>query len=1448
MNACDPQADNLFGPQVVSCRDGLDFTLLFEQCVLSTVPSALISVAATGLICHLLGQDDKTIPVTNWSFRLAKQIPGLAFVATQVALVVLWSSPANHPTRFSIPSAALSLSAGLLLSVLSFFEHSRSVRPSNLLNLYLAFSILLDVAQCRTLWLRDGNVSVAAVFTVGVVLKLAFLGVEMIEKRSILKAPYSLYPPEAIAGLLNRSVFWWINSLLISGSSSTLRLDDLFVLDSKLRSENIQPGFQHQWESKSKGKPSPNILLLASLRYFWQKITIIVLFRLALIGFKFSQPLLVNRAVRLLQEPESLEKTNTGRALIGATSLIYIGIALTTGAFRHNIYRLITMVRSAIVGVVYRTTLGIDADAANDSAALTLMSTDVENIASGFEVFDSLWADPIEIVIAVYLLYNEIGLAFIAPIVTSLVFVLVPIALGQVSASAQKEWLDAIEGRVAAIASILSNMKGVKMMGLSDLAFDRLQLLRVAELRVAGKFRKMLALSIVIGSMSHVAIPVIALIAHVIIIRAQGVMDLSAAKAFTTLSLVSLLAYPIQNMAKAIPKLAAAAGCFQRIQKYITSTQDKAEDQPNDQLEPSTDSKAMPTTDIDCEKGIILCARNASFVTRSTKIPVLLNVNLSIVKGTWTIVTGPVGCGKSLLLLALLDELHLAKGSIHRHGLLDSGIGYCAQDPWLPNLTIRDVISSNNLGEIDEAWYEAVTEACGLRSDFEQLLKGDSTSVGSNGVSLSGGQKQRVSLARAVYSRKPLLILDDVLSGLDATTEEKLVLGVFGNNGLLRRNGTSVILATHSIRHVPRADHVIFMENGGKIVEQGPPAQCAHRLIDIANEDRAASKEAGEVTKNQVEPLQQTHQESDELQVNQADDQDMNRQVGDFRLYTYYFKSLGWLNTICMASSVMTFAVFQKFPTLWVQWWTEAEAKEPGKSTGMYAGIYGAFCGICLASFSICILMLFHYGIPRSSNGLHATLLKATMNAPYWFLVSTDIGDIVNRFSQDMSLVCMQLPAAFLDTLFNAGVCIVGAVLITMASKWALTVYPVLMVILYLLQRFYLRTSRQMRLLDLEAKAPMYSYVLETLRGIVTIKAFGWQSFAISQNAALLDGSQRPFYLMYSIQRWLNLVLDLLVAGLATLIMTLATHLEDSSAGALGVSLLNILTFSQDLTYLIRTWTDLETSLGAIARVRSFEAETPDERSSQQPLEPPSEWPSYGGIEFRSLSASYKAGGNRVLNDVSVKIPPGSKVGICGRTGSGKSTMLLTLLRLAEIEDGDILIDGVSITSCSRDTLRQRVITVPQDPLLLPGTIRFNADPLARQQDDDILSALDDLGLLDLVRSTPGGLDAPMDTLPLSRGQQQLFCLGRALLGGSRIVVLDEMSSSVDSVTEAKMMQLVHDKAMEKTVVAVAHHLQTLRHFDSILVLEKGYIVENGAPNDLLSRKGVFYELWNRQL
>lgn len=762
------------------------------------------------------------------------------------------------------------------------------------------------------------------------------------------------------------------------------------------------------------------------------------------------------------------------------------------------------------------------------------------------------------------------------------------------------------------------------MTGLSALLGESLQALRVHELKVGGKFRAMLALSIVIGSMSHVAIPVITLITHVLIMRAEGHSgDLTPAKAFTALSLVSLLAYPIQNMAKAMPQLAAAAGCFQRIQEYVLANGGPTAESDDE----STTSMLVHEKPSSSEKQALLVVRNANLAIKGVKEPVLRDISLNIHPDSWTIIAGPVGSGKSVLLLALLGELSLLSGSIDRAPSVRGGVGYFAQDAWLPNLSIRDIISGNDIGPVDETWYRTVVEACALRSDLDALPAGDGTEIGSNGVSLSGGQKQRVSLARAVYSRKPLLILDDVLSGLDATTEKAVVDRVFGTDGLLRKHAMTAVLATHSVRHAHRADHVILLEKGGAILEQGPPSEVSNHLTYQSDSEESNESSSSATTEASGPPMTQLSpltRQTDDVAETPSAEADLTRQTGDFRLYAYYFKAIGWANTSGMAVAILTYAVFQKFPTLWVQWWTAAEADAPGEQTDMYAGVYGAFCGICIVCISASIFLLFHYGIPRSSIALHGTLLKTTLDAPYWFFVSTDTGDIINRFSQDMSLVCMQLPVALIDTLFNAGVCIVGGVLITMGSKWSLTIYPALIVVLYVLQRFYLRTSRQMRLLDLEAKAPLYSYFLETLHGIMTIKAFGWQSSSEAQNARLLDTSQRPFYLMYSIQRWLNLVLDLLVAGVATMIVALAIHLKDSSAGALGVSLLNILTFSQDLTYLIRTWTDLETSLGAVARVKSFEAETPSEHTLQEKTNPPEQWPSQGIIEFRQVSASYR--------------------------------------------------------------------------------------------------------------------------------------------------------------------------------------------------------------------------------
>jgi ABC-type multidrug transport system fused ATPase/permease subunit len=218
------------------------------------------------------------------------------------------------------------------------------------------------------------------------------------------------------------------------------------------------------------------------------------------------------------------------------------------------------------------------------------------------------------------------------------------------------------------------------------------------------------------------------------------------------------------------------------------------------------------------------------------------------------------------------------------------------------------------------------------------------------------------------------------------------------------------------------------------------------------------------------------------------------------------------------------------------------------------------------------------------------------------------------------------------------------------------------------IQKYYLRTSRQVRLLDLEAKSPLYSHFIESLSGLVTVRAFQWSDAFVEQNLVLLDNSQKPYYLLWCIQRWLALILDLMVTVLAVILMVLIVKLRESvSSGYVGLALLNVISFSQSLAWIIRQWTSLETSIGAVSRLKNFTSTTPDENLAAEDQHIPDSWPSKGAIELRNLSASYTIAGPAILDRINISIKPGEKIGICGRTGSGKSSLIMTLLRLLEI-------------------------------------------------------------------------------------------------------------------------------------------------------------------------------------
>ncbi|KAH7020331.1 putative ABC transporter C family member 5 [Ilyonectria destructans] len=483
--------------------------------------------------------------------------------------------------------------------------------------------------------------------------------------------------------------------------------------------------------------------------------------------------------------------------------------------------------------------------------------------------------------------------------------------------------------------------------------------------------------------------------------------------------------------------------------------------------------------------------------------------------------------------------------------------------------------------------------------------------------------------------------------------------------------------------------------------------------------------------------------------------------------------------------------------------------------------------------------------LPRTAKRFHELLLNTTMRAKTSFLTSVDAGTTLNRFSQDLELIDNDLPMSIDQTIFQFFSVIVSAVFVFMGSGYVSAAIPFCILAIVLIQFYYLRTSRQLRLLDIEAKAPLFSHFLDTNNGLSCIRAYGWTQSYMERHYEALNTSQKPYYLLWCIQRWLTLVLDLLNAGVAILLVSVACTTQTGSTGFLGVALFNIVTFGSTLQSLVSQWTHLETALGAIARTRWYVSNVKDENLPDEGGEAPQGWPGHGTITFKAVSASYDSSVEPVLKDISFSISEGERIAICGRTGSGKSSLISTLARLLEITSGTISIDDIDISRIPREEVRKRLNTLPQEPFFLHGSVRENVDPQEIASDEVIVGALRAVGIWELFESS-GGLAGRVNEDKLSHGQRQLFCLARAIVNPARILIIDEATSSIDSDTDMLIQRVFRDRFQGRTVIAVAHKLDTVLDFDRVIVLDKGRIVEVGNPQELLTMlKSAFYALYH---
>lgn len=558
------------------------------------------------------------------------------------------------------------------------------------------------------------------------------------------------------------------------------------------------------------------------------------------------------------------------------------------------------------------------------------------------------------------------------------------------------------------------------------------------------------------------------------------------------------------------------------------------------------------------------------------------------------------------------------------------------------------------------------------------------------------------------------------------------------------------------------------------------------------------------------------------------------------RVYKYYMNALGGPLYVGTALLLLALAAGVSIETNnWLSDWT-SDTYNHGKT--FYMWVYGMLG----AAQCVAVLLSILFAVKLSalaSISMHDRSFSAVLHAPMTFFDTTPLGRIVNRFSKDQDVLdtlIMDSIRSFLTMFMQA----IGTIvmMVDVEPLFIIGFAPVMLVYL-LIQRVYRRSSREVKRLDAVNRSPLFAHFSETLTGLPTIRAYRQGPRFIDENFNRLNGNNRPYFISQVSQRWLAQYLETLGALLIFVVAIIAVVERDStsnvSPGQLGLILSYAMNITGMLTWMVRQSVEAENYMNSVERSAFYTEHLPAEAPYNVPevddAAVEKNWPQRGEVRFENVAMRYREGLPLVLDHINAVIQPGEKVGVVGRTGAGKSSMMIGLFRLVEACDGQIKIDGVNIRTLGLEQLRSHMAIIPQDPVLYSGTIRSNLDPFGNYTDDQLWAVLRKSFLYDAIVSMDGKLEAPVaeNGENLSVGQRCQVCLARAMLRNAKILIMDEATASVDLQTDAWIQKSLREQ-FACTILTIAHRLNTIIDYDRVMVLSQGKIVEFDTPARLL--------------
>uniref|UniRef100_A0A6Q2Z9P0 ATP-binding cassette sub-family C member 5 n=1 Tax=Esox lucius TaxID=8010 RepID=A0A6Q2Z9P0_ESOLU len=1282
------------------------------------------------------------------------------------------------------------------------------------------------------------------------------------------------------AGFFSFSSFAWMTPMMWSLFRNRLDRSSLFLSPHDGSNSNVKR-LERLWEEEVAKVGKEEASLVRVIMRF-QKTRLLVSFAISVL---FTFAVFIGPSVLVYEILNYVEAP-------GASTLVYgvgLCVALFTTEFCKAFFaslmwainiRTGIRVKSAFSTLAYKKIISLRSVANNISVGemINVLASD------GYRMFEAvvfgtfLLCIPVLLVICIVYACYILGYTALIGTAVYLVFIPIQFAMARLIQVFRKKAVRVTDTRVRTMNEVLTCIKLIKMYAWES-SFEK----KITDIRKnEKKLLQMASYTQSVNSSITTIIPTLATILTFVVHTLLGLpLSFLPRSAFSIIAIFNSMRFSLGLLPFSVKAMAEAQVSLTRLKKLLLAENPESylvqrQGSPSALvMEGATFTWARPekqTAHTAPDKGakVKTHAQNGTHTPGQTNSkPTLTDISFSLPKGNLLGVCGNVGSGKTSLISSILEQMHLQHGSV----TVDGSFAYVSQQAWIFHGTVRDNILMGDT--FDQARYNEVIGACSLIPDLAILPYGDQTEIGERGLNLSGGQKQRISLARAVYSDKDIFLLDDPLSAVDAHVGKH----IFEECIKKTLKGKSIILVTHQLQYLEFCDEILVLESGN-IQEAGQ-----HKALMKAKGRYSQMIKNFQMEHSQEETKEVKAQEPIELKQDLKDQKDKGIENAAFdmsdekpetgvktsvpreisgkysikdqlvsqeasqegsvtwRTYHRYCQAAGGYILISMIMILFICLVgTTAFSNWWLSYWLEQGAGDISLNPDLsfYQLVYGLVV-VAMLVFSVIKGYSFTKVTLHASSKLHDTMFRNILSSPMSFFDTTPTGRLVNRFSKDQDEVDTMLP-------FNMENFLQFCLMVTYIMVSISAVFPFLLiaivlvgaifsVILYLFQR----SIREMKRMENISRSPWISLTTSTIQGLSTIHAYNKKDQYIQLFKEMSDNNSNHFLLFYCGTRWLSFWLDFL-STLITLMVALFVVLsppETINPAMKGLALSYTIQLTGMLQYVVRLSTELEAKFLSVERLQEYiEGCVSEAPRRVKDAHIPEGWPRSGAITFKDYTMRYRDNTPIVLNGLQLNIQPKEKLGIVGRTGSGKSSLGVALFRLVEPAAGTIFIDGVDTSVIGLEDLRSKLSVIPQDPVLFIGTVRYNLDPFNNYSDEEIWCALEKTYIKETISRLPEKLQSEVveNGENFSVGERQLMCMARALLRNSKIIVLDEATASIDSETDTLIQHTIREAFQDCTMLTIAHRINTVLESDRILVMDAGKVVEFDSPEVLMQR------------